>query len=223
MHAEWILVGMQAGALVVLAGLACCLKRQGGATEVEKAAPKFSELFPLAPAAGAAGAAAGAAAEETVEETEANRELKQVEEEVPDSGRVVLRRGAAHGAACGAACGAAHGADAGAKETKEATGFEYWADRSVSYPNLEALARKWVLVYKEPEAYVARRRVLEARPAPTADPVFASLKTYSAPTVVKVEQANVYRWRGKVREVPRTEPPPLERPTLRYGDFKKNV
>ena len=122
-------------------------------------------------------------------------------------------------------------ADAKEAEAKEAKGgstggeFEYWADRAVSYPNLEALARKWVLVYKEPEAYVVRRRVLEARPAPTPDPVFANLKTYTAEAqvVIKVEQANVYRWRGKVREVPRPEPPPTERPTLRYGDFKKNV
>ena len=204
---------------MVLAGLACCLKRQGNdavATSAEPPPPKFSDLFPLG----------AEEKEEAPEETEANREVRQVEEEVPDSGRVVLRR-AKKGASAEAEAKEAEAKEAKGGSTGGSTGgeFEYWADRAVSYPNLEALARKWVLVYKEPEAYVVRRRVLEARPASTPDPVFANLKTYNAAAQVqvKVEQANVYRWRGKVREVPRPEPPQPERPTLRYGDFKKNV
>lgn len=199
---------------MVLAGLACCLKRQGNdavALSAEPPPPKFSDLFPLGG--------------EAPEETEANREVRQVEEEAPDSGRVVLRRVKA--APAEVATAAAKEEEAAKEEKGASTGgeFEYWADRAVSYPNLEALARKWVLVYKEPEAYVERKRVLEARPAPAPDPVFANLKTYTAEAqvVIKVEQANVYRWRGKVREVPRPEPPAPERPTLRYGDFKKNV
>jgi hypothetical protein len=189
---DWLLLSMQAGVLLFLAGLAgVSWYLKGGdapaPAAVAKAKP-FSDLYPLEGGS-------------PIEETLANLALVQVEDDVPDSGRVVLRR-------------------AGVGE------FEYWADRSVHYANLEALARKWTIVYQEPETYLARKRVLEARPAPDRpvdkDSVFAPLKTYAAPTVVKVEQANVYRWRGRVREVPvpKNEEKPKE---LRYSDFKKNV
>jgi hypothetical protein len=197
-------VGVLIGLVAVAAYVAVCQE-----SEVEFAAlpsengpekPKFSSRF---------------ADGDQAEEIEANRALKQVEEDaVPDSGRVVLRW-----------CGAAGE-------------FEYWADRAVSYPNLEALARKWVLVYKEPTAYVERKRVLQLQQqlhqqqqqqlqhqqsSPPAASVFAALKTYAPPTpAVKLEQANLYRWRGKGREVPTPEPE-KERPTLRYSDYKKNV
>ena len=161
---------------------------------LEKSEPKFSDLYPLVGEGG-------------VEETENNVQLWQVEEDVPDSGRTVLRR------------------------TDGAVGeFEYWADRSVSFANLETLARKWVLVYNQPEVYLERKREIVVRPsvedtAKTANSVFASLKTYKPSTVVKKEQCNVYRWRGKVREVPTLEKKVEETPvrTVRYSDFKKNV
>jgi len=159
-----------------------------------------------------------------VQETEANRELRQVEEDdVPDTGKVVLR-------------------NLGVGE------FEYWSDRSVSYPDLEAMARKWVLVFMHnrddkddkddkgnADVYLERKRVVEAPAAPAAPAakrfvedenavtfsVFAPLKTYAPAKAVVLEQANVYRWRGKVRDLPVKAKP--EEPTLRYSDYKKNV
>ena len=177
--------------MVALVGVAYCLgqKPEVPAVTATPAPPKFSDSYPLDSA-------------ETFAETETNLALQQVEDDVPDSGRVVLRR---------VAVGE----------------FDYWADRSVAFANLEALARKWSLVFREPTAYVQRKRVLETRPAVQreADSVFAPLKTYAATTVVKEEHCNLYRWRGRVREVPCPKDEKEEenvRP-LRYSDFKKNV
>jgi hypothetical protein len=184
---EVLVLTFQTAALLALAGTVFCLRRPASeAVPVAvEAAPKFSDAYPL---------------DGVAEETEENLALRQVEEDVPDTGRVFLR-------------GAAKGE------------FDYWTDRPVSFPNLEALARKWTLVYQEPDAYVERKRVLEARPvqAPSLDSVFAPLKSYAAPTtVVKLEQCNVYRWRGRAREVPLRKIEEPVRP-VRYSDFKKNV
>ena len=189
---ELIFLSSQAFVMVALVGVAYCL---GQKPEVQPkvetpASPKFSDSYPLDNSA------------ETVAETEANLASQQVEDDVPDSGRVVLRR---------VAVGE----------------FDYWADRSVAFANLEALARKWSLVFREPAAYVQRRRVLETRPAVQREPdsVFAPLKTYAATTVVKEEHCNLYRWRGRVREVPcpKDEKEKENTRSLRYSDFKKNV
>lgn len=208
MDSNYVLVlSAQVGMLLFFASVAFCAKQlderysnlwpEPSAEPVEA---KFSEKWPLQGADAA--------------ETDANKELGQVEEEdVPDSGRVVLRY------------------------VREAKGkFEYWADRSVSYPNLEALARKWVQVFREPDAYVERKRILQeekeeekegakAKKKPQ-ESVFANLKTYAAPSKqVKLEEANVYCWRGKLREVPtRRTADESEAPKMvRYSDYKKNV
>ena len=138
----------------------------------------------------------------TPEETEENKGKQQVEDEIENSGRVVLK--------------------------SAEDGFEYWADKAVAYPDLEALARKWVLVFNQLSAYKERSRVVttkEPAPVKAQDQVFAVLKTYqTTPAVTVKEQANTYRWRGKLRDipVPETDPKPAPKP-IKYGDFKKNV
>jgi hypothetical protein len=133
---------------------------------------------------------------ETLIETETNRQQMQVEDDVEESGRVVLKN---------------------AREGE----FEYWADKAVAYKNLEALARKWVLVFDQVPMYKERQRFVTTQEKAAPDPVFAALKTYK-PIVTVKEQANMYKWRGKLRDLvaPPTAPP--ER-VIRYADFKKKV
>ena len=100
--------------------------------------------------------------------------------------------------------------------------FEYWADRAVSYPDLEALARKWALVFDKRNTYKERKRVVGVRAAAPVDPVFATLKTYAPAKVVTEEQANVYRWKGKLRELDNAVVAVAPK-TVSYSDFKKNV
>ena len=131
-------------------------------------------------------------------ETAANVALNRVEDDVSGTtGRVVL------------------------KSVAEGE-FDYWADKAVSYPDLEALGRKWALVFAAPNVYKERKRVVSVRAAAPVDPVFATLKTYAPPKVVTEEQANVYRWRGKLREsddvVVAVAPKAVS-----YSDYKKNV
>jgi hypothetical protein len=100
--------------------------------------------------------------------------------------------------------------------------FEYWADKAVSYPDLEALARKWALVFGKVEVYKERKRVVTVRAAAPVDPVFATLKTYAPPKVVTEEQANVYRWRGKLRDLDEVVVAVAPK-AVSYSDYKKNV
>ena len=239
MNVGWVLIGIEACMVMALLGMAYFLREPDVAPKVPAPVErklKFSDLYPLKkPNEPQEVAVEGPT---PVQETEVNRELRQVEEDdVPDTGKVVLR-------------------NLGVGE------FEYWSDRSVRYPDLEAMARKWVLVYMDEKeekdkedkedkenkdiknVYLERKRVVEApAKAPAAEPdvkrfvedgdsnaednkitfsVFAPLKTYApAKPVVKLEQANVYRWRGKVRDLPVKAKP--EEPTLRYSDYKKNV
>lgn len=101
--------------------------------------------------------------------------------------------------------------------------FEYWADRAVGYPELEALGRKWALVFNARAAYKERKRVVGVREAAPVDPVFASLKTYAPSKVVTLEQANVYRWKGKLRDVDGAAVAAVAPKAVSYSDFKKNV
>ena len=199
MPGDWILLSLQCLLVLWLAFFYFLFKAsdkdgdgdgEGGKKKEEmKAKVTYADLYPIV-------------GEGSVEETENNIALRQVEDDIPDSGLTVLRR-----------------LDVGE--------FEYWADKSVPFGNLEALARKWVLVYNDLDSYVERKRVLELRSEPNLDSVFAPLKTYkAATTVVKEEHCNKYRWRGRVREVPlqaeqtaKDEGPK----NLRYSDFKKNV
>jgi len=130
-------------------------------------------------------------------ETEKNLAEKFVEDEVPTSGNVVMR------------CLAAGE-------------FEYWADKAVAYPNLEALARKWALVFEQKEVFLERRRIVKAQAPVEVDPVFATLKTYTPRPVAVEEHANVYKWRGKLRDVP-TPAPQVQVKTLRYDDYKRET
>jgi hypothetical protein len=130
-------------------------------------------------------------------ETEKNEAEKLVEDEVPTSGSVVLRA-------------LAQGE------------FEYWADKAVAYPNLEALARKWALVFDQREVFQERRRIFKAQAPVEVDPVFATLKTYTPRPVAVEEHANVYKWRGKLRDAPHKAAPQVLMPkTLRYDDYKR--
>ena len=199
MPGDWVLLSLQIFMVLCLAFLFFFKEAdkegegegEGEKKKKEEVKTKYADLYPLV-------------GEGLVEETENNIALKQVEDEIPDSGLTVLRR-----------------IDVGE--------FEYWADKSVPFCNLEALARKWVLVYKDVDSFVERKRVLELRSEPTLDSVFAPLKTYKAPTtVVKEEHCNTYRWRGRVREVPALQLPQTTAvdnapKNLRYSDFKKNV
>jgi hypothetical protein len=185
LHLELILV---AGALFCLASIACCLRTQDeqeAATDPLPLENKYSDNYALT----------GDRPEETAE----NVEKGVVEDDVPNSGRVVLQWGKVDGE------------------------FEYWADKAVAYPNLEALARKWALVHENLGSFKERKRVLkEVAAAPDVDPVFATLKTYAPKPLAVEEQANVYKWRGKLRDMraPLQPEPPK---SIRYGDFKKNV
>jgi hypothetical protein len=133
------------------------------------------------------------------DETPANKLALQVEDDVPNSGRVVMR------------C--------------EGDGrFEYWADRAVSFAHLQTLARKWVLVFSRLTAFNTRPVEAEA-PAKTvpADEVFAKFKNYQPkkPSLLGDQRTNVFRSRGRLLDLEAPANPPPER-AVSYSEFKKN-
>ena len=112
------------------------------------------------------------------DETEKNRTAGLVEEETPQ-GRVFMRR--------------------------DGDAFGYWADTSVQFKYLEAVARKWVGVYDRRDLYVELREVPKENKK------------------AKVEkELNKYVWKGRAAEAFPPPPPKME-PPLSYRDYKKKV
>jgi hypothetical protein len=106
--------------------------------------------------------------------------------------------------------------------------FEYWADKTVAYKYLEAVARKYVIVYNRRSEYVNMFRELlkalnEPPPPPKpVDKVFAALRPVKVQKGLVNEKANRYHWMGRLAEL--DPPPPREMPkAIRYTDYKKKV
>ena len=138
--------------------------------------------------------------QQEVVESDENRAMGVVEEDTPE-GRVRL------------------------KYAQE--GFDYWADKAISYRYLETVARKYVILYDCRERYVNMfRELLKAYEAPKPPPpppinsVFASFKVYAPIKAAKIvnERANRYSWKGRipVPEVPREGPKAVS-----YAAYKK--
>jgi hypothetical protein len=92
--------------------------------------------------------------------------------------------------------------------------FEYWSERAQHYKYLEAVARKYVIVYDCRDQYINMfRELLKAREAvPSKSSVYATLKKNPKSVVNAV--ANRYKWLGKYVETvaPRG---------MSYSEFKK--
>jgi hypothetical protein len=116
----------------------------------------------------------------------------------------------------------------------EAPVYHYWSAKAVTYKYLEAVARKYAIVFDARQNYVNIFRELlknlEAQKTPAvqaaADPLFAAFKTYAPlkPAGLVKNKCNVYKWRGTLKDFLKEqmekekEPPP---PPMSYAEFKK--
>ena len=100
--------------------------------------------------------------------------------------------------------------------------FEYWADKPVQYKYLEAVARKYVIVFDCRGEYVNMFRELLNASEKAAVPKNDVFATFMKAKGVVNERANRYHWMGRLAEL--EPPPPRALPKeIRYADFKKKV
>ena len=90
--------------------------------------------------------------------------------------------------------------------------FEYWSKRAIQFRYLEAVARKYVLVYNCSEKYTHMARILA--PTTSHNDAFATFKDYR-----KHKVANRYTWKGSNWTTQET----ITARALCYSDFKNKI
>jgi len=109
--------------------------------------------------------------------------------------------------------------------------FLYWSIRPIQYKYLEAVARKYCIVYDCKEKYINIFKELAlAHMKPVQEPihpeVFASFKQYNTKRkqlknrMVVNERCNQYTWKGKISEYDKPPVSSVNR-EISYADYKK--
>ena len=103
--------------------------------------------------------------------------------------------------------------------------FHYWSDKVKSYKYLEAVARKYCILYNCRENYINMFKELiksmeSKKNQPKNDDVFVTFKNYEnkADKLVN-ERANIYKWMASSFRPPTNEPVKQ----IKYSDYKKNI
>lgn len=124
-----------------------------------------------------------------VEETEENKKRKMVEEDTPD-GNVKMMY------------------------DEYSQSFFYWSNKSITFKNLETVARKYVIMYECKDLYIEKKVMNDSK---MESKIFVQ-KNIKKPVMTV---GNVYKWIGKEYVEPKVEV--VETKKISYLDYKKTI
>ena len=108
--------------------------------------------------------------------------------------------------------------------------FHYWSDKVKSYKYLEAVARKYCILYNCRENYInmfkeliKSMEVKKNIECKKNDDVFVTFKNYENKTDNKIvnERANIYKWKATLQSFRTVPKEPVKQ--IKYSDYKKNI